>query len=330
MCKYWFAAVPVDIDHADMLPIIKVMDHRFLDGQWKHIYEPIPEIWNGAKPIYLPATWLPFSLSMVFNFDLRWITAACILFVFSVSFFILRPNKKGLFSLLTIITVFMLFWWLMTENETHGFITVSEEGVVVAYYVMLVLALLSGNIYFTAIAISLCMLSRYALIGWVPAFIVYLIFNKKKKELLVLPLTGLALFFGLFILPFGWDAFKELLQLPGNYIEFAKRVWQDSPEVFSGSMGFAQFFGPGRISLLHNTLILLTFIVPGLFVVYCSYQSRKRKISNIHLASLKLGLVVFYSFIDVPYLYLFYTSSFISLVLVAFFVAKDQSGEQCV
>ena len=40
----------------------------------------------------------------------------------------------------------------------------------------------------------------------------------------------------------------------------------------------------------------------------------RRKAANLPLAALKLGLVIFFCVIDVPYLYLFYTSSFISLI----------------
>jgi hypothetical protein len=35
-----------------------------------------------------------------------------------------------------------------------------------------------------------------------------------------------------------------------------------------------------------------------------------------------LSVVVFYNFIDVPYLYLFYTSSFVSLLIVAAALAE--------
>jgi hypothetical protein len=323
MCRYLFDTTPIDINAADMLPVINKMGQRFVNGQWKHVYDSIPEIWNGTKPIYLPATWLPFSVPVMFNIDIRWVTAACLLFVFSVAYFILHPSRDRIFSFITLIIAFILFWWLMTENDTHGFISLSEEGVIVAYYTLLVIAILSGNIYFMGIAISLCVLSRYAVIGWVPAFLIYLLLHKKIKELFILIAVGVVFFFGFFILPFGWNNFIQLLQLPGNYVEFAGRVWRDSPEVFSESMGFAKFFGPGNINALHHTLIAVTFIVPTCFVVYCFYKSSKKNISNIALASLKLGVVFFYNFIDVPYLYLFYTSSFISLVAVSFFVSKD-------
>jgi hypothetical protein len=321
--KYWFSTVPVDIDRADMLPIIKVMDQRFINGQWKHVYDIIPEIWKGSQPIYLPGTWLPFSIPVFMNVDMRWVTAISITFVFSVSYFMLRFNKDQFISLLVFILAGILFWWLITENEAHGFISVSEEGVAAVYYVLLVLALLSENIYLAAAAISLCMLSRYSLIGWIPAFIIYLLLKNKKKEIIILAVIGLVMLLGLFILPFGSDSFIKLSHLPGNYIDFARRVWNDSPEVFSTGLGFAKFFGPGRILQLHHTLIVLTFSVPVLFVVVCFFLSKKIKISNIPLAALKISLVFFYSFIDVPYLYLFYTSSFISLIAVSYFVSRD-------
>src|SRR5216117_585762 len=60
---------PLQYTDADMLPVMKVMGERFWSGHWKQVYQPIPEIWNGIKPIYLPAMWLPFSFSIIFHFD---------------------------------------------------------------------------------------------------------------------------------------------------------------------------------------------------------------------------------------------------------------------
>ncbi|HZE83442.1 MAG TPA: hypothetical protein VE035_03995, partial [Puia sp.] len=81
-------------------------------------------------------------------------------------------------------------------------------------------------------------------------------------------------------------------------------------------------FGPRRIALLHSMLITLSFLVPFLFVWISHYRGRKKKIANIPLAALKLSLVIFYCFIDVPYLYLIYTSSFVSLIAVALMVRE--------
>lgn len=323
--RFWFFTIPIDIDYADMLPVIKVMNERFVAGQWKHVYDTIPDIWTGISPVYLPAMWLPFSPAILFNFDMRWVTTACLVFGFSVFLFRLDFSKKNSSSLIALITAGILFWWLFAENDMHGLLSLSEEGVVILYYVLLVLALFSGNIVLIGIAASLCMLSRYALIGWIPAFIFYLLLHKKRKELFVFVITGLISFLVLFILPFGWNAFTRLLELPGRYVEFSGIVWKDSREVFWLSLGFAKFFGAGRTVLLHNTLIILTFVVPLIFVAFCYYRRKQKKISNVPVALLKISVVIFYNFIDVPYLYLFYTSSFVSLIIIAFLKPHPRS-----
>lgn len=312
----WFDDIPVDISYADMLPIIKVMCQRFAAGLHREVYDNIPWIWNGIQPIYLPAMWLPFVPATVLGFDMRWITVAGLLFAFSVFILIYRPERKSYQSFLLGVLAFLLFWWIFAD-DTPGVITVSEEGVVAAYYTLLVLALISGKPLLTGIATSLCMLSRYALIGWVPAFLLYLLLQKKIKQSVIFIITGILCFVLLFLLPVGWDTFVRLALLPGNYIKFAGIVWHDSPEVFSKGLGFAGFFGPRRIALLHRLLIILSFVVPALFILFCYYRSKKGKIANIPLATLKISVVIFYCFIDVPYMYLFYTSSFISLITIA-------------
>ena len=78
----------------------------------------------------------------------------------------------------------------------------------------------------------------------------------------------------------------------------------------------AKFYGPHPKATLHITLLFLSFVVPFLFMCFCLIQ-KKWKLQNINLACFKLSLLVFYQFIDVPYGYLFYTSSFVSLMIAA-------------
>jgi len=315
-CQYWFEETPIDITNADMLPIIKVMGERFIAGQHSHIYDTIPWIWKGTQPIYLPAMWLPYVPAIALGIDMRWVAIAGLLFAFGAFVFLYRPGSSGNYrSFFLGVLAFLLFWWVVADN-TPGIVSVAEEGTVIGYYVLLVLALASGKPWLTAIAVSLCMLSRYALVGWVPAYLLYLILEKKGKPLFILTLTGIGCFVLLFLIPVGWTTFVRLALLPGDYIGFAGRVWTDSPDVFSSSPGFAWFFGPKRVVLLHGLLITLSFGVPLLFVLFCKWKSGKKKIANIPLAALKISLVVFYCFIDVPYLYLFYTSSFVSLIIL--------------
>ena len=311
-CQYWFDEMPIDISNADMLPIIKVMGERFIAGQHSHIYDNIPWIWHGTQPIYLPAMWLPYVPAIALGIDMRWIAIAGLFFAFACFLFLYRPNTHHYLSFLLGALAFLLFWWVVADN-TAGIVSVAEEGTVIGYYVLLVLALISGRPWLTGIAISLCMLSRYALVGWIPAYLLYLVLEKKWKQLAVIAVTGSLCFVLLFLVPVGWATFLRLARLPGDYVSFAGRVWKDSPDVFSTAPGFAWFFGRRHVALLHGLLLTLSFAVPVLFIWI---GRRWQRSVNLPLGALKISLVVFYCFIDVPYLYLFYTSSFVSLIIV--------------
>jgi hypothetical protein len=355
-CLHWFDDWPIDVSNADMLPIIKVMGERFIAGQHSHIYDPIPSIWHGALPIYLPAMWLPYVPALALGIDMRWIAIAGLLFAFGTFVFLFRPSgdplQPGLSAVRSSQTrrpfflgvlAFLLFWWIVADN-TAGIVSVSEEGVVIGYYVLLVLALLSGKPWLTGVAISLCMLSRYALVGWIPAYLLYLVLERRWRYLSIITLTGVLCFTLLFLVPVGWTTSLRLIHLPGDYVAFASRVWHDSPVVFSTAPGLAWFFGRKGIVILHGLLITFSFTLPVLFTVLAYRRGRSRpqgpntartnsrvspnsgsSLANIPLASLKLSLVIFYSFIDVPYLYLFYTSSLVSLIIMALLIRSPGS-----
>jgi hypothetical protein len=319
-CLYWFDQLPIDINNADMLPIIKVMAERFLAGEHSHVYDPIPTIWHGVQPIYLPAMWLPYVPAIAMGIDMRWTAIAGLLFAFGGFIFLYKPSNTRPSFFLGVLA-FLLFWWIVADN-TPGIVSVSEEGVVIGYYVLLVLALVSGKPWLTGIAISLCMLSRYALVGWIPAYVLWLILEKKGKHFSIISLTGILCFVLLFLIPVGWITFTRLAYLPGSYISFAARVWTDAPDVFSTSPGLAWFFGRNGTAVLHGLLILFSFTLPIIFTV----SALRRRRSNVPLATLKLSLVVFYCFIDVPYLYLFYTSSLVSLIILALAIRDTGTG----
>ncbi|HEY4286888.1 MAG TPA: hypothetical protein VGN00_07295 [Puia sp.] len=343
-CRYWFEEMPIDIYNADMLPIIKVMGQRFIAGQHSHIYDTIPWIWHGVQPIYLPTMWQPYVPAIAMGIDMRWVLAACLLFSFGAFVVLYRPQGHRYLSFFTAVLAFLLFWWLVADN-TPGLVSVAEEATVIAYYVLLVLALVSGKPWQIGIAASLCLLSRYALVGWIPAYVLYLLLEKNGRSLLWFGLTSIVCFVLFFLLPVGWDTFLRLARLPGDYVAFAARVWKDSPDVFSTAPGFAWFFGPHKIGMLHRLLITFSFSAPLLFVIFYYWKFRGSRRSapangptsatrpasastpaNLPLATLKLTLVVFYCFIDVPYLYLFYTSSFVSLIAVTLLLRERDNA----
>jgi hypothetical protein len=307
----WMVEEPLSYRAADMLPVIQTMCERWLLGEWSHVYDPIPEIWHGMIPVYLPAMWLPYSIPVALGIDVRWLS---IISLFLVYLMLLRHMRFVKQQWPVIAGACLLLCWILSGD--CGLIPFSEEGLVILYYTFLVLAIRNKNPWLIGIAAALCLLSRYALIGWLPAMGIYYCWKKEWKSLLRISLAATALCL-LLIIPFGWKNFQSLLSLPASYIDFAERVWHDSPEVFTGSVGLARFFGPGNIATQHWLLILLSLTLPSIAMLLLLRFAGKLAINkeNIPLAVLKLTLLVFFSMIDVPYQYLFYTASFATLFM---------------
>jgi hypothetical protein len=302
---------PLRYQNADMLPIIKSMNQRFLNGQWKQVYQPIPEIWGGIKPIYLPAMWMPFGFSMIFDFDIRWITVCGVWL--SVILCVLPAWRKRTAAILLIVAFLILLAWLHT-NDDNGVIELTEEGVVYVYYAFLATAIILNNPWLLGISAALCLMSRYSFIGWIPFAALYLVLRKEYKFFLRAFLTAVIVAFVL-ILPFGMGPLIYHLHLHDDYISHAARVWHDEPDTYFETLGMAKFFGASHIKLLHFILVSGSFLVPVSFLLFV-----RKKIfteANILLAGFQLSLTFFYNFLDVTYLYLYYTPVFVSLLIAS-------------
>jgi hypothetical protein len=320
---HWMEDAPLDFHDADMLPIIKIMSERFIHGAWSHVYDVIPEIWGGMHPIYLPAMWMPFSIPIFFNVDPRWTTVVALFILASLFIWRIQPlhRKSGPIFF----AAFLLIWWLLNAQNS-GLLVYTEEGIVILFYSFLALALLSKNGWLIGMATSLCVLSRYSLVGWIPAMLVFFIYTKDFKNLLRICLMGIFFFLALVLIPFGWKTFLTFTTIPSEYIRFSERVWKDASVVFHESLGFAKFFGPKNIVLQHRLLIFSALVFPTIFMIICLALSKSFQLQKEHLpiATLKITLVIFYTLVDVPYLYLFYTGSFLSLFLVTHLLVGEK------
>jgi hypothetical protein len=318
LCRKIMDATPVRIENADMLPIIKVMVQRFLDGDINKVYSPIPEIWGGIQPIYLPALWLPFTSSILFHFDPRWITVTGIWLCVLLIFLPVVWRIKRLETVVLGLTVMLLLFWLHFE-ETNNVIRLTEEGVVFFYYCLMVHAIVSGRAWIIGAAAALCLLSRYALIGWLPCLALYWLMTKEYKKLFHALLAGGILISGLLIFPFGTSVIKILLTVPEQYIAHAQIVWERNPEYFSQSLGLAKFFGKENVGQLHTTLLIAVFVLPVIFLLVWKMMKNRFPLNqtNFLLASFYFSISIFYNLLDVSYLYLYYTILFVSLVTTA-------------
>ncbi len=326
-CRRILDATPVAIENADMLPIIKVMGQRFLKGEWNSVYSPINEIWSGVQPIYPPALWMSFLPAQLFLFDLRWITVSGIYLSLGLSVFIL-PLKRPLRDLqgFVLLSLLLLLIWLLTD-DTNNVIRLSEEGIIYFYYVLMVLAIVSNNAWFIGLMAAICLLSRFAIIGWLPCLALFWMLSKEYVKLFKAIIAGSVVVLLLLILPFGWKPVQILAQLPSGYVAHAQRVWDTYPQHFYQSLGLAKFFGRSHVGFLHQLLVGGSFIVPVIFLLYFLQQQKSRPGNNFLLASFQLTLTVFYNLIDVSYLYLFYTPVLVSVAIACICVNAQSARE---
>jgi len=318
LARHIMDATPLDYHDADMLPIMRTMGQRFWSGQWHEVYQPIPEIWNGIKPIYLPALWLPFSLSIIFHFDIRWITVCGIWL--SMLLCLLPKWKLKWTSILLVLALITLLAWLHTDDD-NSVIELSEEGVVFFYYALLITAIFLHHPWLLGVSIGLCLLSRYSFIGWIPFAILFFLIRKEYRFLIKTGLTALTVVLVL-VLPFGVNPLLDHLHIHSEYISHATRVWHDNPEFYYEDLGMAKFFGPDHVQLLHYILEAGTFVLPLVFL-FC-LRKRISTHPNILLAGLQLSLTFFYNFLDVTYLYLYYTPVVVSLVIASWTLCRGQ------
>lgn len=320
--SYYFSrkimdATPLGIESADMLPIIKVMGQRFLHGDLHTVYSPIAEIWDGIQPVYLPALWMAFLPALIFDFDLRWITVTGIWLSVMAVLYPVSLKIRNALTLLLPAAIFLLIVWLHFD-DVNNVIRLTEEGVIFVFYSLMVYAIVSGRAWLIGLGAAFCLLSRYALIGWIPCAALFWLWNKEYLKVTNAFLAGTLVILLLLIIPFGWSTIKILIKIPGHYTEHAQIVWGRNPEYFYHSLGMAKFFGPSGITSQHLILVAGTFLCPLLFLGYCLIKKKTgRQVNNFLLASFQLSITIFYNFLDVSYLYLYYTPVFVSLVIAS-------------
>lgn len=161
---------------ADMLPILQIMCQRFLNGD--SIYELV-HFWEGTEPIYLPAMWLPYVPCTYMGIDIRWTSMLAILIGITFIVFIGKNGKFNFKNLLISLPLYLLIDGILHTKSVLVYL--SEEPIVILYYLFLAFSLAKNRPFLIAIALSLCLMSRFALAFWFLMYLVYLFFLKIKN-----------------------------------------------------------------------------------------------------------------------------------------------------
>jgi hypothetical protein len=313
--------------YSDIIPQMDVLVTRFLhhDFPYKAIYN-----WGYRLfPTYQPLQWMPFCIPKMLGIDFRWFAFA--FFVSVLLIYLAKLNKEGLNPLLLAVLTILPFWTLRNLiNADHDMFGNTVELLIAAYYLLLAFSATTTSIWAIAGGILLCLLSRYSLIFWLPLYFFVLLFSWDRIKTLwaaALVLAGVVLIYVLPFMTHDWTIFLQgyeyhSLAAYGEWTHYA--AGSNQPVHLFCGVGFAGFFYSfaggnveHRLKLVQMVhLAACTLTISGLAFWYFRQLKGSVPIRLFLLCSLKIYLVVFYTFIQIPYAYLMVTPLFATLPLL--------------
>ena len=316
-----YQGFPGDKQYSDIIPTIQVMCKRLLSGQ--NIYVSIEEFGYHLPTTYLPMMWIPYSIAEFIVFDYRWITF--LIFVFTILLTILlfvHHNRNNVLP----VFLYLFFFFSLLENKSDvlGWTVEIMNG---AYYTLFVIAILSGNKYFKAIALSVCLMSRYSLVLYLPVYFIAEWQNKGFRTSFNIGAIAVTIT-AAFLLILVQNNWTELFQGFNYYSTSGLGEWRHLddkglPIHICNGNGFAAwvyFLKNGSLEekfLLTRKLHFLIMIVVSFMLLLLYFFLRQRiPFVILMICIFKIYLTFFYGFIQVPYTYLFVVPVMVSIIQV--------------
>lgn len=328
-------AFPIDYydpKGSDVIPQIGIMVTRFLNGEFP--YQWITE-WtfnHHLYPTYLPMQWGPFTIAEIAGLDFRYFAFG--IWSLSMLLFSLKITRWGLsnFQLAALTLLPFLFMTLFLLFDKEGIFKYAIETLISGYYIFLALSLLGPSNIAKGLSLVACLLSRYSVVLWVPLLFLVTLVREGWKSIWTLVIVLALGFIFIYAIPF-------LSQDPYIYIngynyhtDGAIQAWKpmdwqaegEPPFQIYKGLGFGAFFHkfyPGDLADKVNAYRLLHFLASSICVVvlaliFLRYRDHFDKRIFL-LGSLKIYLVVFYNFIQIPFSYLFLVPVFVSIPILA-------------
>lgn len=320
----------VDKVGSDVIPQIMYFVKRFTSGEFPYKPIPIPEMGYELIPTYLPFQWMPYIPAEIFGFDYRYIALTILsvaTFLFLKQLSKISIDKWMRWVLMLIPIVFLINYFPSFYSSSK----ITVEYNVAAYYLLLCLAIYKRNIWGIGLALLACILSRYSLVLWLPLLGILGWFHLGKTaffKIIGIIIGGV----GLIYLPF---FFVDPLLFSKGYHYYAEasigewtiKNWQSNKDIYpfhlNQGFGFAylafeHFTGTlaekiNAYQKLHLGLSLLTVLS---LTIYWWKNKIKWSFEAYALGSFKIYLTVFYSFVVIPYGYLYILPLMVSWVIL--------------
>ena len=318
---------PVDLTFSDVITILQTYVARFRSGEV--VYRYFTNLPYPLFPNHLPLQWLPYVPADIMGVDYRWWSMGLLLLLGfgAYQLWLVRQPLHWLeFGVKALLPFFVLSQ--LIEHNRDMFIFTCEPTII-CYYCLLAASVLSRSALLQGVGLVLCLLSRYSVVFWVPFFL-WVLWREVglRHALLVAGITAVGVV-GIYVVPFlshDWTIFTHAL---AEYKIATLGEWghkdavlQAPPQLFSGVGAAAWFYTywpgdlPAKIEWLQRTHVVLSAGTVGLVAVAYHRLRKRLDYRLIALIGLKLYLTVFYTFLQIPYLYLTSLGLFISLFVV--------------
>ena len=326
--------IPIAVRESDILPQIRIFVSRFLVGEFP--YQPITEFGYHLFSPYMPLQWGPYIIPRLGHFDERWLSLA--VFALAGAYFCWRVSRSSMHVVLKWMFAILPFWVLRQYlDHDLSIFAKTVELLIAGYYLFFATTLLAKSPYVQALGMSLCLLSRYFLVFWVPVYLLSLFVGESRRKALLIGGIALAAGLVLFVFPFYLKDPSLLSRGMAHHQGVMLGNWSHDLEAGEGALfagvGFAGYFAPvlqgevaarlGAMSWIHLLGSLLTAgILGGIY-----WRIRRRISLPLYaVASLKIYLTVFYTLLPLPVLYYFFVPLCVSLpVLLALFDDRNLS-----
>ncbi len=319
-----------DIDYrsiSDIIPTITILVKRFLAGLPPYTDDSLVSLYYHTPSSYLPMHWLPCVPAEYFHFDYRKMTF--IVWCIGSGIMLARGMKGREPWLAMLLPLLLSAGYVYVALNVPNVIAVTVEIMVGSYYMLLLCGINMRNAWLMGFFLACCLLSRYMVAFWLPLWAMVLFVTEERKYLFRTAASAVFIVAILYIIPFlshDWTSFYrayinnydvapfgEWKHLDGNGLPF---------HLFAG-IGMACFFYKHYLAtdLFAGYLLMkkLFFIINGLVILTLGiwfWVKRSRINSNIFLmASFKVYLSFFISFLVLPYQYFALTSVFVSLAI---------------
>lgn len=325
-----------DVSQSDVIPQVMTMVQNFLSGEFP--YEPITKWGYKLSPNYMPLTWLPFTLAEIFQFDYRWVAyGMLVLAIILLNFFLSKRIAMDILFYLFSVSAWCILYFLIKDDPI--IYTRTIENINAAYYILFAIAILSGRPLWIGIGLAACLLSRYSLVLWVPLLgLVYLLADRRALMKIIWSSAIPILLF--YLIPFFLKDPAIVSRSMESYATATVEEWNPRWQA-EGEKPFHLFKGIGMASFFYEKLegsitekllflkqwhlwssIGITVLLMGFYFLF-----NKRINKQIFLlASLKLYMVFFYYFIQIPYTYLYNLPTFLTFILVVEIIMKTNDS----